>query len=52
LVSLNYLLDKKLVKEQKLKVLLKHLCMIQEAYNTALVDRCEGYGSAVSDEND
>jgi len=24
LVSLNYLLDKKLVKEQKLKVLLKH----------------------------
>src|SRR6056300_654230 len=25
----------------------KALCMIQEAYNTALVDRCEGYGSAV-----
>ncbi len=23
------------------------LCMIQEAYNTALVDRCEGYGEAV-----
>ena len=22
------------------------LCMIQEAYNTALVDRCEGYGEA------
>jgi len=25
----------------------KALCMIQEAYNTALVDRCEGYGEAV-----
>ena len=25
----------------------KGLCMIQEAYNTALVDRCEGYGEAV-----
>ena len=25
----------------------KALCMIQEAYNTALVDRCEGYGAAV-----
>ena len=23
------------------------LCMIQEAYNTALVDRCEGYGEAI-----
>ena len=23
------------------------LCMIQEAYNTALVDRCEGYGEHV-----
>ena len=25
----------------------KALCMIQEAYNTALVDRCEGYGESV-----
>jgi len=25
----------------------KALCMIQEAYNTALVDRCEGYGEHV-----
>ena len=25
----------------------KALCMIQEAYNTALVDRCEGYGENV-----
>ena len=25
----------------------KALCMIQEAYNTALVDRCEGYGELV-----
>ena len=25
----------------------KALCMLQEAYNTALVDRCEGYGEAV-----
>ena len=25
----------------------KGLCMIQEAYNTALVDRCEGYGESV-----
>ena len=25
----------------------KALCMIQEAYNTAIVDRCEGYGESV-----
>ncbi len=25
----------------------KALCMIQEAYNTALIDRCEGYGEAI-----
>ena len=25
----------------------KALCMIQEAYNTALNDRCNGYGEAV-----
>jgi simple sugar transport system substrate-binding protein len=34
-------------KRAKAEGATKGLCMIQEAYNTALVDRCEGYGESV-----
>ena len=43
----EYLAGQSAGKRAKAEGATKALCMIQEAYNTALVDRCEGYGEAV-----
>ena len=43
----EYLAGQKAGERAKAEGATKALCMIQEAYNTALVDRCEGYGEAV-----
>ena len=43
----EYLAGQKAGARAKAEGATKALCMIQEAYNTALVDRCEGYGEAV-----
>ena len=43
----EYLAGQKAGERAKSEGATKALCMIQEAYNTALVDRCEGYGEAV-----
>ena len=43
----EYLAGQKAGARAKSEGASKALCMIQEAYNTALVDRCEGYGEAV-----
>ncbi|MDP6384455.1 MAG: substrate-binding domain-containing protein, partial [SAR324 cluster bacterium] len=43
----EYLAGQSAGKRAKAEGATKALCMIQEAYNTALVDRCEGYGESV-----
>ena len=43
----EYLAGQKAGERAKAEGATTALCMIQEAYNTALVDRCEGYGEAV-----
>ena len=43
----EYLAGQKAGQRAKSEGASKGLCMIQEAYNTALVDRCEGYGETI-----
>ena len=46
----EYLAGQSAGKRAKAEGATKALCMIQEAYNTALTDRCGGYGEAIPTE--